>query len=102
MSEDTSFPSSFKSDPYLAVVATLIVVLNTWGATFSHSCSSDGCIGIFIPLGASTILLILQLVICLPVLAVRWRRHEKPVAEVLLGWAVLSIVCFALPLAFMK
>jgi uncharacterized membrane protein len=94
----SSFFRSFRSDPYVAVVATLILLCGLWGASVAHSCQGDGCIGIGLPYAAAAAFLVLQLVVCLPVLFFRRRRRRGPVGAALVVWAVLSIAAFALPL----
>lgn len=102
MTSAESFTRSFRSDPYLPVVAALILWLRVSGASFSHSCESDGCIGIAVFTLAGAFLLAVQLLICLPIFHSRMRRREEPVGVALAAWAALSIACFVIPLFFMK
>lgn len=102
MSFTESFARSFRSDPYLPVVAALILLMGLLGVSFSHSCESDGCMGIVFFIFASAALLALQLLICLPALLLRWRRRGEPVGAALTAWAVLSVACFGLPLLLVK
>ena len=93
---------SLRSDPYLPVVAALILLCAVWGASFSHSCQSDGCIGIIFPLGAAAALLALQLFVCLPILLFRWHRQRQPVGLIAASWLAMSIAAFGIPLLFVK
>jgi hypothetical protein len=102
MGSAEAFARSFRSDPYLPVVAALILLLRLVGASFSHSCQSDGCIGVAVFNVAAAFLLALQLLICLPIFHSRWRRREEPVGVALTVWAAISIACFGLPIAFFK
>jgi hypothetical protein len=97
-----SFARSFRCDPYLPAVAALILLLGLLGASFSHSCQSDGCIGVAVFILAARFLLALQLIVCLPVFHSRGRRREEPVAVALVAWAGLSIACHVLPLLLIK
>ena len=93
---------SLRSDPYLPVITALTLLCALWGVSFSHSCQSDGCIGVIFPVGAAAVLLALQMVICLPVLLFRWRRRRQPVGAVAVSWLALSLAAFGIPLLFVK
>ena len=102
MGENSTFTASVRSDSYLPVVAALILLLGLWAASFSHSCQSDGCIGIYFPVIGAFALLGLQLLVCLPAFFFRLRHRNQAVARPLFLWAVLSIACFGLPLLLIK
>ncbi len=38
--------SLIESPPLITTVAVGVFLLSVWAASFSHSCGSDGCIGI--------------------------------------------------------
>lgn len=102
MGNISPFASSFRSDPYVAIVAGLVALCSVLAADFSHSCQSDGCIGVIFPIMAAVVLLVVQLVICLPVLFLRWRRRQQRAGVVLLIWTALSVAAFVLPLLFTR
>lgn len=102
MGVSSMISKSVRSDPYLPGVAALILLFALWGASFSHSCQSDGCIGIIFPMGAAAALLALQLFVCLPVLLFRWNRRRQPVGAVATIWLALSLAAFGVPLLFVK
>jgi hypothetical protein len=102
MDSTEGFARSFRTAPYLPVVAALILLLRLLGASFSHSCQSDGCIGVAVFTAAAAFLLAVQLMICLPVFHSRCRRRGEPAGLSLAAWAAISIACFWLPLGLMK
>lgn len=79
-----------------------ILVFALWTLSFSHSCSSDGCIGLIIPGGAALASLALQVCVLVPVDAVRrWRRKQPFVLRAVL-WTVVSIAALGVPLLFSR
>lgn len=83
-------------------VAAVIFGLAVWAVSFSHSCTSDGCIGIVIPGGGAAIALAIQLFLLVPVQAFRRQRSGKPLHPSLLVWVVMSVAAFGVPIAFVK
>jgi hypothetical protein len=77
---------------FLIIVLALIcfVSFNTVG--FEQSCQSDGCIGVFAFLLVAWGLVALQLLILIPVYAVRQARLELPTAKWVIAWAIVSLV----------
>jgi hypothetical protein len=86
----------------IATALVLIVFLSLWALSFSHSCRSDGCIGIIFPAGGALIVLAVQLLLLIPGYIVLRKRAQKPYAPTATLWAGLSIAAFVLPLLFMK
>ena len=90
-------------DPlHLPVVAVIVFLLAAWGSSFSHSCSSDGCIGIVIPVGAALLALAVQIFVLIPAYAIERSRARKPMAARVGLWIAVSIAAFMLPMAFAK
>ena len=83
-------------------VAAVIFGLAVWAMSFSHSCTSDGCIGIVIPGGGAAIALAVQLLVLVPVEAFRRRRRGDPLHPSVLVWIVMSVAAFGVPIAFVK
>jgi hypothetical protein len=88
--------------PVVAFFAVAIFLLAFWATGFSHSCRSDGCIGVIIPAGASAVTLALQLLVVIPVVAFKRHRNGLPLWRSLGVWAGVSIAAFAIPIAFAK
>ena len=86
----------------IGIVATVIFGLALWAMGFSHSCTSDGCVGIVIPGGGAAIALAIQLFLLVPVQAFRRRRSGKPLHPSLLVWVAMSVAAFGVPIAFVK
>lgn len=86
----------------IGIVATVIFGLALWAMGFSHSCTSDGCIGIVIPGGGAAIALAIQLLVLVPVQAFLRRRNGKPLHPSLLVWVAMSVAAFGVPIAFVK
>ena len=86
----------------IGAVAAVIFGLAVWAVSFSHSCTSDGCIGIVIPGGGAAIALAIQLFLLVPVQAFRRRRSGKPLHPSLLIWVAMSVAAFGVPIAFVK
>jgi hypothetical protein len=86
----------------IGTLAVVILALALWAMSFSHSCASDGCIGIAIPGGGAAIALAIQLFVLVPTQAYRRRRSGKPLHPSLLVWILMSIAAFGIPIAFVK
>jgi len=86
----------------IGTLAVVILALALWAMSFSHSCTSDGCIGIVIPGGGAAIALAIQLFLLVPVQAFRRRRSGKPLHPSLLVWVAMSVAAFGVPIAFVK
>lgn len=86
----------------IGAVAVLILGLALWAMSFSHSCRSDGCIGIVFPGGGAAIALAVQLFVLVPTHAYRRRRSGKDLYPSVPVWIAMSIVAFGLPIAFVK
>lgn len=84
----------------LGVGASLVALLSLWALSFSHSCSSDGCIGVVLPIGGGLVALAIQLAILLPAHVLRRRRATPPAATHAWRWLALSLAAFLLPLLF--
>lgn len=90
-------------DPlYLPVVAVIVFLLAAWGSSFSHSCSSDGCIGIVIPVGAALLALAVQIFMLIPAYAIKRSQAGKPVVARVGLWIAVSAAAFVLPMVFAK
>ncbi len=86
---------------YLYVAAGVILFLSAWGASFSRTCQSDGCIGIIYPVGGALIALAVQLFVLIPVHRVRSKGRVEP--GVGTGtWIAASLAAFIVPLLFAK
>ena len=91
-----------KADPsYLSVLVGVIFLLTAWGASFSRTCQSDGCIGVVFPLGGALIALAVQLFVVIPVYRMR-AKSKGELSAGLGGWIVASIAAFVIPLLFAK
>ncbi|NDK40009.1 hypothetical protein DT603_14290 [Pseudoxanthomonas gei] len=91
-----------KADPsYLYVLIAVIFLLTAWGATFSRTCQSDGCMGVIFPLGGALIALAVQLFVVVPFHRMR-ARSKGEVSAGVVTWVVVSIAAFVLPLLFAK
>ena len=88
--------------PTIGIVATVIFGLALWAMGFSHSCASDGCIGIVFPGGGAAIALAIQLFLLVPIEAFRRRRSGRPLHPSVLVWIVMSVAAFGVPIAFVK
>ena len=86
----------------LVIAFGAILVCALWAVSFSHSCSSDGCIGIIVPAGAALATLGVQLFVLIPVDAVRTSRRKKPVVLRAVIWTIVSIAAFGVPLLFTR
>lgn len=97
-----STPQKIEIPPTLGIVACVIFALALWAMGFSHSCASDGCIGIVFPGGGAAIALAVQLFVLVPVQSFRRRRSGKPLHPSLLVWIAMSVAAFGVPIAFVK
>ena len=88
--------------PVVAFFAVAIFLLAFWATSFSHSCRSDGCIGVIIPAGAAAVTLALQLVVVIPVAAFKRHRNRRSLWPSVGVWMGVSIAAFAIPIAFVK
>ena len=88
--------------PVIVGIAAAIFLLALWALSFSHSCASDGCIGIIFPAGAAAALLAAQLLVAVPVFGYKRHQAGKPFASTSVLWVAVSIAAFALPIAFVK
>ena len=86
----------------IGAVAVLILGLALWAMSFSHSCRSDGCIGIVFPGGGAAIALAVQLFVLVPTYAYRRQRGGKNLYPSVPAWIAMSILAFGLPIAFVK
>jgi hypothetical protein len=86
----------------VALVAAIVLSLSLWAMSFSHSCVSDGCIGVVIPAGGAAIALALQLLVVIPVAAIKRHRGGSSLWPSLAVWIAASVAAFAIPLAFVK
>ena len=84
----------------LGVGASLVALLSLWALSFSHGCSSDGCIGVVLPIGGGLVALAIQLAVLLPMHVLRRRRATPPAATHAWRWLLLSLAAFVLPLLF--
>jgi hypothetical protein len=102
--EQTSPPrNSLANEPLqLYVVAGIIFLFSCWGASFSHSCASDGCIGIVIPVGGALIALAAQILMLIPAYGVQRARAGQAVALRIGLWLAGSLAAFVLPMLFAK
>jgi hypothetical protein len=88
--------------PSVGLVALAILSLSLWALSFSHSCSSDGCIGIFVPAGAAAVTLAIQLLAVIPYEAVKRKRAGLTLWPAIAVWIAGSFLALAIPLAFVK
>jgi low temperature requirement protein LtrA len=87
---------------HLPVVAVIVFLLAVWGSSFSHSCTSDGCIGIVIPVGGALLALAAQIFVLIPAYAIKRSQASKPIAARVGLWIAVSVAAFVLPMAFAK
>ena len=87
---------------YLAAGASAIFLLSAWGASFSRTCQSDGCIGIVFPVGAAFIALLIQLLVLIPFHCFMRRKLRLSFGAIAVAWAGGSIAAFIIPLLFAK
>lgn len=92
-----AFRTVFSTDPYVPLLTGLCLVLSLWGMSFSYSCRSDGCIGVVLPFGAASVVLLAQLLVGLPLLWWRWRQRQWPVGLVLLQWGLVTLAAVVIP-----
>jgi hypothetical protein len=83
-------------------VVFVILALAMWAASFSHTCRSDGCIGLIFPAGASAVALAIQVLVLIPLYAYRRHKAGATLFPAVAIWAGMSIAAFAVPLAFVK
>jgi hypothetical protein len=88
--------------PVVVFFAVAIFLLAFWATSFSHSCRSDGCIGVVLPAGAAAVTLALQLLEVIPVVAFKRHRNGLPLSRSLGVWTGVSIAAFAFLIAFVK
>lgn len=91
-----SFPIS------LAIGLVLILAAALHSMSFSHSCFSDGCIGIVFGVLLTLVLLLVQLLIVLPIYLARRRRAGYKLVRDGMIWTGLSAAAAIIPLLFMK
>lgn len=84
----------------LGIGAAVIALMSLWALSFSHGCSSDGCIGVVLPIGGGLVALAIQLAVLLPMHVLRRRRATPPAATHAWRWLLLSLAAFVLPLLF--
>jgi hypothetical protein len=90
-------------DPlHLPVVAVIVFLLAVWGSSFSHSCTSDGCIGIVIPVGGALLAMAAQIFVLIPAYAIKRSQAGKPVVARVGLWIAVSAAAFMLPMVFAK
>jgi hypothetical protein len=87
---------------YLAAGAGAIFLLSVWGASFSRTCQSDGCIGIVFPVGAAFIALLVQLFVVIPFYCFKRRKLRLSFGAMAAAWAGGSLAAFVIPLLFAK
>jgi hypothetical protein len=92
----------FDIPPAIALLGGVIFSLSLWAMSFSHSCRSDGCIGLVFPAGGAAIGLALQLLLLVPFFALRRARAGAPLWPSVAVWVAGSVLLFAMPLAFIK
>ena len=93
---------STSDPPYLYIVAGIIFLFAAWGASFSRSCQSDGCIGIVFPLGGALIALAVQIFVLIPMYRMTLSRAGEPAVLRVGAWIAASVSAFALPMLFAK
>jgi hypothetical protein len=87
---------------YLAAGLAVIFLLSAWGASFSRTCQSDGCIGIVFPVGAALIALLIQLLALMPFHCFKRHKLRLPFGAMAAVWAGSSLAAFVIPLLFAK
>ncbi|MFY2764959.1 hypothetical protein [Arenimonas sp. MALMAid1274] len=85
--------------PFLGVATAVIFFLAAWGASFSRTCESDGCIGMVFPVGAALLTLAVQLFVLIPVHVIRSKGGSGPRPRVGV-WIAASIAAFLIPMLF--
>lgn len=87
---------------YLVAGLAVILFLSAWAVGVSRSCRSDGCIGIWLPIGGALIALLVQVFILVPLFCLRLHRSRLPFGKLAAIWVGVSVASFAVPMLFAK
>lgn len=91
-----------ETPPHIVAVAVAVFLLAVWAASFSHSCRSDGCIGIVFPAAGAAAALAVQLLVLLPQYMLSRKRAGRPFGRTAAAWAAISVAVFVVPMLFVK